>query len=84
MTWFKVTAHSLPKDTLWVNYGPDSGKGKEGMLRTRNLGRTDGQTDGMTERQTDHYRAPAERIPNKIVSDLKLIFVYYKGIHRTE
>lgn len=56
MTWFKVTAHSLPKDTLWVNYEPDLGKGKEGMLRTRNLGRTDGRTDG----QTDNGRAPTE------------------------
>lgn len=42
---FKVTAHSLPKDTLWVKYEPEWAKGREDML-----GKviSDGQTDGQT------------------------------------
>lgn len=43
--WFKVSAHPLP--TLWVKYEP--AKGREDMLRTSDLGRTNGQgrTDGL-------------------------------------
>ena len=71
-TWFKVTAHRLPKGTLWVKYEPDWAKEREDMPRTRDLGRTDGRTagrtdrrtDGRTDGQTDHYRAPAKRGPN--------------------
>uniref|UniRef100_A0A8W8NH30 Uncharacterized protein n=1 Tax=Magallana gigas TaxID=29159 RepID=A0A8W8NH30_MAGGI len=56
-TWFKVTAHSLLKITLWVKYEPYWAKGREDMLRTGYPGWTDRQTD----EDTDHYRAPAER-----------------------
>lgn len=58
-TWFNVTAHSLPKGTMWVKYEPDWGKGREDMLRTRDLGRTDGHTD--------YFKAPTERGPNNIL-----------------
>lgn len=40
-TWFKVTAYPLFKGTLHVKYKPDWTKGKEVMLRTSDLGRTD-------------------------------------------
>ena len=33
--WFKVTAHRLPKGTLWVKYEPDWAKEREDMLPTR-------------------------------------------------
>lgn len=47
-TWFKVTAHPLPRGTLWVKYPyeADWGKGRDDMLQTSDLGRKDGQTDG--------------------------------------
>lgn len=57
MTWFKDTAHSLLKDTLWVNYEPDSGKGKK-VCSGQEI--SDGQTEGRTDRQTENCRAPAE------------------------
>lgn len=37
-TWFKITAHLLPKGTLWVMYEPDGAKGREDMLRTNRVG----------------------------------------------
>uniref|UniRef100_K1RVG7 Uncharacterized protein n=1 Tax=Magallana gigas TaxID=29159 RepID=K1RVG7_MAGGI len=43
-TSFKVTTHSLPKGTLQVKNEPDWAKGREDMLRTRDLGWTEGQT----------------------------------------
>lgn len=55
-TWFKVTAHPLPKDTLQVKFKPGWASGREDMPQTSDLGMTDGQKDG----RTDHYRAPAE------------------------
>lgn len=39
-----VTAHPLPKGSLWVKYGPVWAKGKEDMLQTRDLGRTEKRT----------------------------------------
>lgn len=40
---FKVTAHNLPKDILWVKYESEWAKGKEDKLRKK--GREDGLTD---------------------------------------
>lgn len=46
-TRFKITADPLHKDTLCDKYEPDWVKGREDMLRTRDLGRTEGRTDGL-------------------------------------
>lgn len=40
-------------------------KGREDMLRTRDMEWTDRGMVGQTEGQTDQYRAPAERSPNE-------------------
>lgn len=56
-TWFKVTAHTIHKGTLYVKYKSDWAEGREDMPRISDLRFTEGQTD----RQTDHYEAPAER-----------------------
>lgn len=64
-TWFNVTTHPLPKDTLWVKYKPDWAQGKEDMLPTSNLRQIDGWKNRQTaDGQTDQYRAFAERGPN--------------------
>lgn len=44
-TWFKLTAHPLPRGTLRKKYEPDWAKGREDMLHTRDLRLTDGHTD---------------------------------------
>lgn len=45
-TFFKVIAHPLPKGTLWVKYEPGWAKRREYMLRTRDIGWTDGWKNG--------------------------------------
>lgn len=40
-----ITAHSLPRSTLWVRFEPDWVKGIEDILLTSDLGWTDGRTD---------------------------------------
>lgn len=55
-TWFKITAHLLPKGILQVKYEPNQAKGREDMLRTNDLGQTEkGQKDKwmQTDGQTD-------------------------------
>lgn len=47
-TRFKITVHPLHKGTLWVKYESDWAKGREDMLRTRDLGQTNGRMDGRT------------------------------------
>lgn len=44
-TLFKIIAHPLTIDTLWVNYEPDCTKGREDMPLTSDCGRTDGWAD---------------------------------------
>lgn len=53
----KIPSYPLPKDTLCVKYESDWTKGREDILRTSDLGWTEGQKDGQTEGQTDYYRA---------------------------
>lgn len=57
-----IEAHCkpLPKGNLWLKYEPCSAEGRENMLRTIDLGRTDGRkenTNGRTDGWTVHYRA---------------------------
>lgn len=44
-TWFKVIAHFLPYGTLYGKYKPDWAEGRENMLRTSDVGWTDGWMD---------------------------------------
>lgn len=44
--WFKVTAHTLPKGTLWVKYEPDWPKGE-------NIYTTQVILDGWTDAEMD-------------------------------
>lgn len=44
-TWFKVTAHSFPKGTLYVKYKSDWAKGRDDMPRISDFRFTEGQTD---------------------------------------
>lgn len=47
---FKVSAHLLPTGTLWVMYEPEWATGREDMLRTRDLGQTNGRNDRWTDK----------------------------------
>lgn len=49
---FKVTAHPIPKCSLWVRYKPDWAKGREDLLRTKQSW-TDKWTEGGKDRRTD-------------------------------
>lgn len=46
-TWlgFRVTAHPLPTCTLCGKYEPDWDKGRQNMLRTCDVGETNGWAD---------------------------------------
>lgn len=51
-TWFKITAHPLPKGTLQVTYEPNWAKGREDMPQKMI---SDGQMDERTNRWTDRW-----------------------------
>lgn len=44
-TWFKVTAQSLTKETLWVKFKPDQKKGREDILQRSDIRWTNGQME---------------------------------------
>lgn len=65
--WFKVSAHHLPKGSLWVKYESYRAKGKEDMPRERDLGRTDGWKDGPTDKLTTIGRPQSGALINAFV-----------------
>lgn len=67
-TWFNVTAHSLPKGTLWVKYTPDWVKVWEDVKRTWDLVRTEGRKIGWTDWQTDIFSCPQSMHPHFVNS----------------
>lgn len=55
-----------------MKYEADWAKGREDMLRTRNLGRTD-EPDGRTDGQNDHYRAKQSSKPYFTIESIPVI-----------
>lgn len=56
-----------------MKYEPDWVKGREDMLWTRDLRRTDRPVEDQMDRQTDHYSTPEERA--LIIIPLNIFYV---------
>lgn len=73
-TQFKVIAHPLLRGTLLVKYDPAWAKGEKicsiQVFSDRRTGRL------ITIGQADHYRAPAERGPNKTPTQEKTTIIF--------
>lgn len=59
--WFKVTAHTIHKGTLYVKYKSDWAEGREDMPRISDLRFTEGQTDRLITMR----RPQSEALTNK-------------------